>query len=37
MAALTSQNIITMNINNLENLENTTTHSNVSLNSNIVR
>lgn len=35
MAALTSQNIITMNINNLENLENTTTHSNPSLNANI--
>jgi hypothetical protein len=36
MAALTSQNIITMNINNLENLENTTTHSNVSLHANIL-
>jgi hypothetical protein len=35
MAALTSQNIITMNINNLENLENTTAHSNPSLNVNI--
>ena len=36
MAALTSQNIITMNINNLENIENTTTHSNVSFNANIL-